>query len=500
MRNALLIAWREFAENAKTRGFWFGILFFPLIWIVAAQVPTLLAKKGTPTRHFLLYDLTGRSEPVIMEALNQSESRRVAREFREWAVPRLAPGRSLPKLDDTTPSVEAMARALPLLQTNAGLFTPPTPRFRRVTPPPELRWNGDLAKFEVALRNWLREGRRYSPEGFTEPVSLFAAAIVTQGTNGAPVLRFWAENQADTDLRERMESALSEEFRRGEYARLGIDTRTITRVEASRVEVVNLNPRKAEGEERVGLADQLRQWVPSAFVYLLWVAVFSIAQMLLNSVIEEKSNRIIEVLLSSVTPVELMAGKLIGIAMIGITMITAWIGTLLVVTLWFAGGAAREAMTQDSPAARLPLELMTLLGDSWILPAFVIYFVLGYVLYSGVILAIGSTCNTIKDAQNYMGVIVLLMMVPLVAMTFIPRDPNGPIATVLSWIPIYTPFVMMNRVTASPPIRDLVGTVLLLIVFDALVIWGCGRVFRAAVLRTGQPAGIAQMWRWLRGK
>ena len=504
MRNALLIAWREFAENAKTRGFWFGILLFPLIWIVGAQIPALLAKKGTPTRNFILLDLTGRTAPVVESALKRDEQRRAAQAFREWAAARLSTGNALPKVaSEDFEAVNAMDLVRPLLRTNAGEFVPPQPRFRRVPPPPGIRPEVDLARLEAEVRGWLRDGRSYTPEGEDAGITLFAAALIVEGhgSNAAPGLRFWSENQADTDLRERIDDALSADFRRREYVRLGIDPKVIARVEGARADVVNLSPRKAEGEERVGLPDLLRQWAPSAFVYLLWVAVFSIAQMLLNSVIEEKSNRIIEVLLSSVTPTELMAGKLIGIAAIGLVMITAWIGTLFVVAVWFAGSAGGGGgAAAGSPAAQLPLELMTLLGDSWILPAFALYFLLGYVLYAGVILAIGSTCNTIKDAQNYMGVIVLLMMVPLVAMTFIPRDPNGPIATVLSWIPPYTPFVMMNRVTAGPPMRDVLGTVVLLVVVDALVIWGCGRVFRAAVLRTGQPASLAQIWRWMRGR
>ena len=173
--------------------------------------------------------------------------------------------------------------------------------------------------------------------------------------------------------------------------------------------------------------------------------------------------------------------------------------SLFLVGFWMAGSAAASGAASGG-ASGLPMELMTLLGDSWILPAFGLYFLLGYVLSSAVILAIGSTCNTIKEAQNYMGVIVLLMMVPLVAMTFIPRDPNGPIATFLSWIPPYTPFVMMNRVTAGPPLRDVLGTLVLLVACDVLAIWACGRIFRAAVLRTGQPASISQMWRWVRGR
>jgi ABC-2 type transport system permease protein len=504
MRNALLIAWREFAENAKTRGFWFGILLFPLIWIVGAQVPALLDRKGTPTRNFVLVDRTGRLEPVVEAALGMEERRRVSEAFREWASGHLLPGASLPAMAEEFEFGASMQRVRPLLKTNAGEFVTPPPRFRRVGLPPGVRDTGDIMSLETELRTWLKDGREFVPPEGGARVSLFAVALLAAGTssNSAPVLRFWSDNQADTALRERIDGAVSSEFRKQEYVRLGIDPRVVSRVEGSRANVLNLSPRKAAGEEKVGMADLLRQWVPSAFVYLLWVAVFSIAQMLLNSVIEEKSNRIIEVLLSSVTPVELMAGKLIGIAAIGLVMIAAWVGTLFGVILWMAGtmSVGAPAGASAGPAAQLPLELMTLLGDSWILPAFALYFLLGYVLYSAVILAIGSTCNTIKDAQNYMGVIVLLMMVPLVAMTFIPRDPNGPIATALSWIPPYTPFVMMNRVTAGPPLRDVLGTLAMLVVFDALAIWGCGRVFRAAVLRTGQPASLVQVLRWMRGR
>ena len=499
MRNALLIAWREFAENAKTRGFWFGILLFPVIWIVGAQVPSFLARRGTPTRHYVLVDRADGLSSVIRSRLDQDEAKRTEEAFRDWATTHLLPGKTLPSWGAPFDLGVALDRVKPLLRTNAGTFRTPEPRFREVPPPGGVELEGDVARLETDLRAWLKDGRTYLPEGGRRPVELFAVAILTgpRGSNAPPTLRFWSSNQADTALRERMDDALSQEFRRREYVRLGIDPGLVSRVERSRAQVVNLSPRKAAGEERVGIADLLRQWVPSAFVYLLWVAVFSIAQMLLNSVIEEKSNRIIEVLLSSVTPLELMAGKLVGIAAVGLVMITAWVSALVLVGFWMAGGAAASGATG---AERLPLELMTLLGDSWILPAFALYFLLGYVLYSAVILAIGSTCNTIKEAQNYMGVIVLLMMVPLVAMTFIPRDPNGPIATFLSWIPPYTPFVMMNRVTAGPPLRDVLGTLVLLMAFDGLAIWACGRIFRTAVLRTGQPASIAQMWRWVRGR
>jgi ABC-2 type transport system permease protein len=91
-------------------------------------------------------------------------------------------------------------------------------------------------------------------------------------------------------------------------------------------------------------------------------------------------------------------------------------------------------------------------------------------------------------------------MVPLVSIAFIPKDPNGPVATVLSWIPPYTPFVMMNRVAANPPLRDVIGTLVLLVLSDVAVLWACSRIFRAAVLRTGQPASLLQLFRWILGR
>jgi ABC-type Na+ efflux pump permease subunit len=90
-------------------------------------------------------------------------------------------------------------------------------------------------------------------------------------------------------------------------------------------------------------------------------------------------------------------------------------------------------------------------------------------------------------------------MVPLMTMTYIPSDPNGIPARVLSWIPIYTPFAMMNRATADPPMVDLIGTLALLIASTATALWMAGKIFRIGVLRTGQPPRIVEMWRWVRG-
>lgn len=520
MKYALLIACREYAENAKTKGFWLGLFLFPAIWILAIQVPLLFEKKGTPTRNFLLVDASGEFVEVIRERVTSLELHRQEDALRNFA-------RTARYQEPFSYFINPETRRLDLAGwreaqgtnwLNVPGFTAPRPRYREVSVPDGLDLTGPAPEVAERLRPWLR-GERKIPVG-GEPEPLFAAVIVpanilthirrpddsgaTNADDAEAGIQYWSANQADESLRSELERAVNNEVRRREFLRRGLDAAAFREVEQTAVPFTSLNPQKEKGEEKVGMADRIRQWLPSAFVYLLWVAIFAISQMLLNSVIEEKSNRIIEVLLSSVTPGELMMGKLIGIAGIGLTMLGAWILSFVAILWWKAGGLSPEAVAAAGGGggglAQLPNDLATILKTTWLLPAFALYFLLGYLLYAGFFLALGSTCNTIKDAQNYMGVIVLFLMVPLFAMTFIPRDPNGPIATVLSWIPPYTPFVMMNRITADPPWRDVIGTTLLLLAFTALVLWGCGKIFRLAILRTGQPPKLLELLRWLRGK
>lgn len=512
MRYMWLVGLREFLENARTKGFWIGIFLFPVIILVSGALPVLLAKKGMSTRHYVVIDQTGEFAPKVRSDLTKQRTAEVDDALRSFArrtppPPELTrfiwpPGSNqpIPRLDLDGWKRQAGSNYLAI----PG-FTPPRAAWLEVPVPKDINPSNDVPSIEAQLRPWLRGEFTLGPSEASPSPKLFAAVIIPRGygvgTNEANSLRYWAENTADTSLRDSIQRQLSDELRRREYQSLGVDPAIIARVEARRAPITDLNPRKAEGEEKVGMADRLRQWAPSFFVYLLWVSIFAVSQMLLNSVIEEKSNRIIEVLLSSVTPGELMLGKLLGVAMTGGVMMTAWIGSIIGMALVqariFSSAAAAGAA---NPAASLPTDVLSLFQSTWLLPGFAAYFVLGYIAYATIFLTIGSLCNTLKDAQNFMGPVMLVLMVPLFLMPFIPRDPNGPIATVFSWIPLYTPFVMMNRITGSPPLFDVIGTGIVLVAFDVLILWACGRIFRLAILRTGQPPRILELFRWLRSR
>ncbi|MEO8016575.1 MAG: ABC transporter permease, partial [Pseudomonadota bacterium] len=137
---------------------------------------------------------------------------------------------------------------------------------------------------------------------------------------------------------------------------------------------------------------------------------------------------------------------------------------------------------------------------SGLIPMFLLCFLLGYLIYAGLFLSIGALCNDLKEAQSFQGPMMLIMMVPLFTMVFINRDPHGALATIMTWIPIYTPFTMLNRAAADPPLAELVGATALMIATALLLLWSAGRIFRMAMLRSGTRPKLNQVVQWVRGR
>jgi ABC-type Na+ efflux pump permease subunit len=144
------------------------------------------------------------------------------------------------------------------------------------------------------------------------------------------------------------------------------------------------------------------------------------------------------------------------------------------------------------------LDLSIVTRDPVYLASFVAYFLLGYLLFAAILVGIGAVCNTLKEAQNLMGPITILLIVPLMAMIPIGQDPNGTLAKVMSFIPPFTPFVMMNRAAGPPELWEYAATTALLVVSIFLALWAAAKVFRVGVLLTGKPPRIREIIRWIR--
>ncbi len=211
--------------------------------------------------------------------------------------------------------------------------------------------------------------------------------------------------------------------------------------------------------------------------------------MLLTNTVEEKSNRIIEVLLSSVSPRELMAGKIWGIAATGLTLTGTW-AACAGIAVWLA---PKLLVGRD-------LSWTAVIGNPLFLASFVGYFLAGYLLYAAILVSLGSVCNSLKEAQNLLQPVFVLLIVPLVSMMFIAQEPNGLVAKVLSFVPLFTPFTMMNRAGGPPEVWEYVATSVLLLACVWLAFRGAGKIFRVGVLMTGNPPKLKEILGWLREK
>jgi len=184
-----------------------------------------------------------------------------------------------------------------------------------------------------------------------------------------------------------------------------------------------------------------------------------------------------------------MMGKLVGIGMSGLTTIAVWLFSFYLFVVLY-----------DSSQTELISQILEVVLSSDLIPWFVFYYFAGYALYSGIFLAIGSLCNTLKEAQALMMPMIMIQIIPIAMMAFVVLDPNNTIVRAMSWFPLFTPYLMMNRAAADPPMIDVVGTTILLILSIIFVLWFSGKVFRMGVLRTGQPPKMMEIFSMMRSK
>jgi len=241
----------------------------------------------------------------------------------------------------------------------------------------------------------------------------------------------------------------------------------------------------ASEQKKIEKGEQIAKTMASFFfMFMMFMGIFGMGQHMLTSVIEEKNSRVIEVLLSAVSPFELMAGKILGLAGISLTVMSLWsaaaIGTA------YYGAAHWWNITLELPMG--------------ILPYFVIYFILGFLLFSSILAGIGSICNTLKEAQSLMMPISFLFILPMLVWFNIAQHPDGSLARILSFLPPLTPIVMTLRLAVSQDISllEVFASIIMLALFVPLVMWLAAKIFRTGVLMYGKRPGLREVLRWLK--
>ena len=248
---------------------------------------------------------------------------------------------------------------------------------------------------------------------------------------------------------------------------------------------------------------------------LLYIFIFAYGSMIMMSVIEEKTNRIVEIVISSVKPFQLMTGKIIGTSLAGLTQFIVW-GFLFfvfstIVTSIFgitsmpsnAGNASiMLSASQDSGISSDSLEMIAAfinLPLTNILIAFLFYFLGGYLLYSSIFAAIGAAVDNQTDAQQFLMPITIVLIVALYAgILTVPEDPNGIVAQIFSFIPLTSPIVMMMRIPHGVPIFEQIISITILFLSVILIIWIAAKIYRIGILMYGKKPSYKELIKWLK--
>ena len=294
-------------------------------------------------------------------------------------------------------------------------------------------------------------------------------AIISSDTKALSV-DFWSRNLGLQSLDDRLGDILRDEDRRMRLTEAGVSDALLKDIDAAEP-TVRLRSPKSDGDQ-VSMRDRLPTLIGFVMAMGLWTVILSGAGILLNSVVEDKSSRVLEVLLASASTTEIMGGKILGVAAVTFSVLAIWLtlGTAMLLT--------------NAPG--LSEDLVAILATKGLAYYFGFYLVGGYLIYACVFTAIGAFCETTREAQTLVGPMMLILSIPMIFMSQSITHPDMPIIKILCWVPPFTPFMMMVRAASGPTLFELVGTGLGMAAFIAMTLWLSGKAFRVGALSTSK--------------
>ena len=229
----------------------------------------------------------------------------------------------------------------------------------------------------------------------------------------------------------------------------------------------------------------VRYGVPGVFLWLLVMGIVMSSSMLISGVIEERSNRILEIMMSSIKPNQLMMGKILGIGMLGVIQITIYLVIILIFSLY--GGAMLNI--DLSPGDVFTPNIL------W----YFLYFIMGYFMYAALYVSLGSLFDNEREAQQSVGYLSLFAVLPIMLIQPIMMNPGTPLTGILSFIPLTTPFMMILKIgMLSAPLWEILLMMLYLIAWIAVISWAGSKIFRTTLLMYGKRATLKEIFQWIR--
>jgi ABC-2 type transport system permease protein len=288
-----------------------------------------------------------------------------------------------------------------------------------------------------------------------------------------------------------------------------LDTIAIQNAQAK----VKMGLAKASGEVSLKGINEIKIAIGGAFGYLIMMFIIIYGNMVMRSVIEEKTNRIIEIIISSVKPFQLMMGKIIGTSLAGLLQFFIWaimgLGLMLAASAFFGIDASPTARISPSLVDAAHQEVTGMaqmyLQDLWGLPigtilfSFVIYFIGGYFLYSSFYAAIGAAVDSETDSQQFLLPIIMpLVLAVYIGFFTVVNDPHGTVATVFSIIPLTSPIVMLMRIPFGVPWWQLALSISILFATFFFVVWFAAKIYRVGILMYGKKPSWKELYKWLK--
>jgi ABC-type Na+ efflux pump permease subunit len=460
MKKTLQVASREILATITTKGFIIGVLITPVIIIVSVLIFSK-AHLNTPPR-------------VVGEVAILDPTSEVAEGTAKFLSPAAFALRRAQDLELVEKHLPASVRTLAL---QSGTQTLPEAAKKLLGEVPELHIQ-KLA--ETADLNKEKQALLVKQEGSSRRLALVVihpdAVRRAAGKREFGAYDLYVREKLDLQVEGEIKTAVRESIIAARAKASGMDPKEVEYltdvpwVQSTRV--TQQGEQKAQHEAVVTL-------IPFAFMFLIFVSVMTSSQYLMTTTIEEKSSRIAEVLLSAVSPMELMAGKILGQFVVGLMVLFVYLGLGLMALMSFA---------------------MLGLIDWWIIVYLFIFYLASFFTYAALMAAVGACVNEIREAQSLIMPIMLTLMVPMFLWMPISRDPGSTMALALSMIPPVNSFVMLIRMASNtpPPLWQVWISIVLGLGAAYAAVWSSAKIFRIGLLLHGKPPDFRTMLRWIR--
>lgn len=341
--------------------------------------------------------------------------------------------------------------------------------------------------------------------------AFYAKIVIPRDVDSTGVVNIYSEGTITPALVSTVRNALTDTIQNAHLASMGIpNLQQLVEKAHVDIDVHSIKLTEAGDEQESSTDAAMILGMILAFI-IFWFVMFS-GTMVMNNVVEEKTNRIVEVVVSSCRPFHLMLGKIIGVGLSVLTQMGIWIILLGIAgmvggsLLGLSGNMASPEMMGAGAAASPEVE--SAMGDFMrqalsinytpIIINFLLYFIEGYLLYCAIFAALGSAVDQASDTSQLLWPVMLLMMFAFYAAMGCMENPNGPMAFWCSMIPFTSPIVMMIRLPYDVPVWQMLISHALLLATALAIVWCAGRIYRRGILHYGQKASVGSLLKWLK--